>query len=156
MSQVEKIRYPLDLLDFHQTVFKFFGTFEIKNASNFVKLLMTIHTILYQILFTDLGFVLFTMFLLISSSAKETLQTLFVVFAYWNAAFKALTFYMNRNKLIALWSKLSDPDYEAKNYIEDECVDKMNFFLRRNYFFSIFYFFFQICKTVNFSHSKNN
>lgn len=120
MSQVQKIRRPLDLLDFHQIVFKFFGTFDIENASNFVKFLMTIHTILYQILFTQIGFVLFTMFLLVSTSAKETLQALFVVFAYLNAAFKALTFYMNRKKLVELWSKLSDPDCEAKNHIEDE------------------------------------
>lgn len=126
-EQVQKIRRPLDLLGFHESVFKFFGTFEIENASNVEKLLMKVHTIFYQILFTDLGFVLFSMSLLISTSTKETLQILFVVFAYLNAAFKAFTFYMKRKHLESLWTKLSDSDYEAKDNIEDECVNLNTF-----------------------------
>lgn len=121
MSQpVMKIRRPLDLLKFHEIVFKFFGTFEIENASNLVKLLTKCHVKVYQIFFTDLGFCLFTMSLLVSSSAKETLQTLFVVFAYLNAAFKAHTFYNKREELVALWSQLDDPDFEAKDHVEYE------------------------------------
>lgn len=118
--QVQTIRRPLELLSFHETVFRFFGTFENANASDLEKLQIKIYTIGYQIIFTDTGFVLFWMSLLFSTSTKETLQTLFVVVAYLNASFKALTFYMKRKQLFALWSKLSDPDYEAKDFIEDE------------------------------------
>lgn len=119
-EQVENIHRPLELLGFHQTVFKFFGTFEIDNASESVKKWIKFYTWGYIGIFTDLGFVLFWGSLMISTSTKETLQTLFVVVAYLNASFKAHTFYANRKELVNLWSKLSDPDYEAKDYIEDE------------------------------------
>lgn len=111
---------PLDVLNFHETVFKFFGTFEINTNSNTKKFLMKIHTIVYQILFTDLGFLLFSLSILESPSSKQTLQILFVVFAYLNAAFKAFTFFMKRKELKNVWTRLNDSDFTAKDHIEKQ------------------------------------
>lgn len=109
---------PLDVLGFYVVVYKFFGWFPIE-SDNKIKLILTkTHTILSQVLFTHLGFVLFTLAILQSSSTKETLQILFVVFAYVNAAFKALSFYAKREELRNLWLKLDDTDFVAKNACE--------------------------------------
>lgn len=110
----------MEVLKFHETVFKFFGTFEIDSNSKTKKSLIKIHTIVYQILFTDLGFVLFSLSILKSPSSKQTLQILFVVVAYLNAAFKAFTFFTKRKKLAKLWTQLNDSDYTAKDHIEKQ------------------------------------
>lgn len=109
---------PLDAMQFYETVFKFYGTFEIESESKWLKRLMIIYTIGYQIVFTDLGFVLFTLSILKSDSLKATLQIFFVVFAYVNAVVKAIIFFTNRKQLQALWARLDDPEYIAKDQIE--------------------------------------
>lgn len=109
---------PLESLRFYKTVFKFFGAYEIDRDSKMLKKLMIIYTIGYQLIFTDLGCVLFTLSLLRSTSSKETLQILFVVFAYLNAVVKAIIFFRNRKQLKALWLKLEDPDFVARNPVE--------------------------------------
>lgn len=109
---------PLESLQFYKTVFKFFGGYELDRDSKMLKNLMIIYTIGYQLIFTDLGCVLFTMSLLITTSSKETLQILFVVFAYLNAVVKAIIFFRNRKQLKALWLKLDDPDFVARNPME--------------------------------------
>lgn len=111
---------PLEVVGFHETIFKFFGTFEIKSESAFAKSLMKVHTIFYQIVFTDLGFILFSLSIVESPSSKQTLQILFVVFAYLNAAFKAFTFYFKRNELQNMWTKMEDKEYTAKDHVENE------------------------------------
>lgn len=112
---------PLEVLGFYKTVFKFFGAYEIDRDSKILKRLMIFYTIGYQLLFTDLGCVLFTLSLLQSTSTKETLQILFVVFAYLNAVIKAIVFFKNRKHLKSLWLKLDDPDLCARNPNEQRC-----------------------------------
>lgn len=112
---------PLESLRFYKTVFKFFGAYEIDSDSKNLKKLMKIYTIGYQLLFTDLGCVLFTLSLLKSTSSKETLQILFVVFAYLNAVVKAIIFFRNRKQLKALWLNLEDGDFIARNISEQKC-----------------------------------
>lgn len=112
---------PLGVLGFYKTVFKFFGAYEIDNGSKILKRLMILYTIGYQLIFTDLGCVLFTSSLLKSTSSKETLQILFVVFAYLNAVVKAIIFFNNRKQLKTLWLKLEDPDFVARNLLEEKC-----------------------------------
>lgn len=110
---------PLDVLGFYKTVFKFFGAYEIDCDSKILKRLMIIYTIGYQLLFTDLGCVLFTLSLLQSTSPKETLQILFVVFAYFNAVIKGTIFFTNRKQFKTLWLKLDDPEFLARNLTEE-------------------------------------
>lgn len=111
---------PLEALRIHEAVFKFYGTFELDNASESTKFLMNLYTIGYQIVFTDLGFILFWSSLLISPSTKEKLQSLFVAFAYLNATFKAHTIYNKRKELVSLWKHFSNPDFKAKDHVEEE------------------------------------
>lgn len=110
---------PLEVLRFYKTVFKFYGAYEIDHDSNILKRLMVIYTIGYQLIFTDLGCVLFTLSLLQSTSTKDTLQILFVVFAYINAVIKAIIFFTNRKQFKTLWLKLDDPDFIARNPSEE-------------------------------------
>lgn len=110
----------MDILKFHQIVFTFFGTFENESNSKTKQLFMKVYSIAYQIIFIILGFVLFSLSILESPSSKQTLQILFVVFAYLNAAFKALTFFMKRKQLQSLWMQLDDPNFTAKNPIEKQ------------------------------------
>lgn len=117
---------PLESLRFYQTVFKFYGGYELDRDSKMLKSLMIIYTIGYQLIFTDLGCVLFTLSLLKATSSKETLQILFVVFAYLNAVVKAIIFFRNRKQLKALWLKLEDPDFVAKNPLEQRCESYQN------------------------------
>lgn len=109
---------PLEFLNAYEWVFKFFGAFEIKSDSKLLKRLMIIYTIGYQLLFTDLGFVLFALSLLKSPSSEATLQILFVVIAYLNAVFKAMIFFTKRKQFEGLWKKLEDANYIAKDNIE--------------------------------------
>lgn len=112
---------PLEVLGFYKTVFKFFGAYEIDSDSKVLRRLQILYTIGYQLIFTDLGCILFAMSLLKSTSSKETLQILFVVFAYINAVVKAIIFFTNREQLKTLWLKLSDPDFIARNQMERRC-----------------------------------
>lgn len=111
---------PIDMLKFRESIFKFYGTFENVNASESVKFLIKVYTIGYQLVFIDLGFILFWSSILISPSSKEKLQSLFVAFCYLNATFKALTFYRKRKELINIWMQFSETDFEAKDDIENE------------------------------------
>lgn len=110
---------PLESLRYYKVVFKFFGGYELDSDSKMLKKLMIIYTIGFQLIFTDLGFILFTLPLLKSSSSKELLQILFVVFAYINAVIEAIIFFRNRKQFKALWLQLEDPDFVAKNSLEE-------------------------------------
>lgn len=112
---------PLEVLRFYKTVFKFFGAYEIDSDSKILKRLMLAYTISHQLVFTHLGCVLFILSLLQSTSSKETLQILFVVFAYINAVIKAAIFFTNRKRLKALWLKLDDSDFIVRNSSEERC-----------------------------------
>lgn len=111
---------PLDVLGFHKKVFKFYGMFQIETDSKLLKRLMGMYTIGYQVLFTDLGFLMFSLAVVESGSSKELLQILFVVFAYLNAVVKTLIFYLKRKHLEELWLNLDDPEYMAYDRIEKE------------------------------------
>lgn len=111
---------PLEVLGFHKKVFKFFGMFQIETESKKLKQLMEIYIVGYQVVFTDLGFLLFSLAVLESDSSKELLQILFVVFAYLNAVVKALIFYLKRKHLERLWSTFDDPEYTARDHTEYE------------------------------------
>lgn len=111
---------PLNYLRYYEAVFKFYGAFEIETDSKFLKRFMMCHKFGYQLTFTYLGCILFTLSLFESSSSKETHQILFVVFAYLNVVFKMMIFFKNRKKLESLWSSLCDLDFVAKDSIEEK------------------------------------
>lgn len=117
---------PLDILGFHKKVFKFFGMFQIETDSKKLKQLMEMYTVGYQVIFTDLGFLLFSLAVVESGSSKELLQILFVVIAYLNAVVKAFIFYLKRKHLEQIWSKLDDPDYMANDQIEKQWAYLLN------------------------------
>lgn len=109
---------PLEYLDFHTKVFKFFGLLEIDSNSELLKYLMLIYTTGAQLVFVHFGCILFTMPLLYSPPLKETLRIVFTVIAYVNAVIKGTIFFINRKKLQALWPRLNDSEFLAKGLTE--------------------------------------
>lgn len=111
---------PLEYLDYHTKVFKFFGLLEINSNSKLLKLFMLLYTVVAQLVFTHIGCILFTMPLLYSPPLKETLRILFTVIAYVNAVIKGTIFIINRKKFQALWLRLKDSAFLAKGFTERE------------------------------------
>lgn len=110
----------LNFMGFYVNLLKFYGVFEIKTDSKLLKRLIICYIIGYQLIFISLGFILYTLSIFESSSSKETLQILFIVFAYLNAVFKSIISLVKRKKLQYLWSSLYDSDLVAKNQTEQK------------------------------------
>lgn len=117
---MSKMSTPLDFLNLHVKLFKFFGIFGIESESKPLRVLSFIHGIGTQFLFCDIGCVLFTIPLLFFPPAKEALQIIFVMVAYMNAVVKGKIFFFKRKELKALWLKLYDSDYAAIGDAEHE------------------------------------
>lgn len=111
---------PLEYLDYHIKVFKFFGILEIDSDSDLLKYLMIIYTIGAQFVFSDIGCILFTVPLFNSPPAKEVLRILFTVIAYVNAVLKGKFFIIYRKQFQDLWSRLNDSEFLAIGSIERE------------------------------------
>lgn len=113
---------PVDFLTYHMKVFKYYGILDIESIQNsqILKYLMLIHAIGTQIVFVDIGCILFMIPLLDSPPAKEALRIIFTVVAYVNAVVKGKIFILNRTKFQDLWSRLNDREFLAVNPAERE------------------------------------
>lgn len=111
---------PVDFLAIHMKAFKYFGILEIESNSRILKKLMFIHAIITQILFMDIGCILFTIPLFDSPESKEALRIIFTIVAYANAVIKGKIFMLNRTKFQNLWMRLNDREFLAVNPAERE------------------------------------
>lgn len=109
---------PLDFLNVHEKVFKFYGILEIDSDSELVKVAMLFYAIGTQFVFSDIGCILFTVPLLFFPPAKEALRIIFTVTAYVNAVLKGKIFLTKRKQLRELWSRLHDSDFVAIGNVE--------------------------------------
>lgn len=111
---------PLEYLHYHTKVFKFFGILEIDSDSKSLKYFMVIYAISTQLIFSDIGCILFTVPLLNSPPPKEALRILFTVIAYVNAVIKGKCFIIYRKQFQSLWSRLNDCEFLAIGSVERE------------------------------------
>lgn len=119
---------PLDFLHFYIIVWKFYGIFEIDTNSQLLKQISNSLIVLYQCACCYLGPCVQTMALIGSQSIKETMQIIFITFAYFNAGVKTFIISRNRKTVEKLWHRLNGEDFKAKNHSEREYIDCFYFF----------------------------
>lgn len=106
---------PLSYLRGHETVFKFYGVFDLKPESEFMCSLLKFYRKFYQVFFVYFGVTIQIMAVVKSKSIAEAIEIFFIGFAYLNATVKTYVVDSKRNQLQELWMKLNDTDYQVKD-----------------------------------------
>lgn len=106
---------PLSYLRGHETVFKFYGIFDVKTESEMMGSLFKFYRKFHQVIFVYFGVTIQIMAVLHSNSIAEAIQIFFIGFAYLNATVKTYVVHSKRKQLQELWIRLNDSDYQIKD-----------------------------------------
>lgn len=106
---------PLSYLQRHETLFKFYGVFDVKPESKSMEPFLKFYRKFHQVFFVYFGVTIQMMAVVNSKSIAEATQTFFIGFAYLNATVKTYIVHSKRNQLQELWMKFNDAAYQVKD-----------------------------------------